>query len=529
MRTSKDKFDEDQTYPVTANFSDASGIRWKTRVQINGIDVGKISKIEHVRDAKGRPTAQVTMQILDDYKLYANAKVRKASESLLGDYRLDVDPGGPQDMCDEYGECPREGFACQRGLCIRSCSQTMECPAPMECVDAVCTYPLLGQEGQAQIGDVQSVSDLDEIQHQLKIVARNVAKVSESVANVFGGPDGEGSLRNILNSVEDSTQVLAETLKRNDERVDQIILNIRAVSDDIRRQLHAGGDIKRSTENIASITEKLDEVAGSIRDMMESANGEDASVRSTLEELNKSMKHIAEITRKIDEGEGAVGALVNERKIVDDVQETVSDINELVGGIARLQTEIYWRSQYEIPLQGDNDEIQSAVKNILGIRIRPKPDKYYLIEVVSDPRGRSTRTIETVSVDDGTPVKTETTTINFEDLKFSAQFAKRFFFLTLRFGIIENSGGVGADLNFFNDDLELRLDAFDFTRRNPNDQTKIFPRFRAALSYEFFDHIAIQAGIDDPLNDRLRTVFVGGVLTFTDEDLKTILPFAPRF
>jgi phospholipid/cholesterol/gamma-HCH transport system substrate-binding protein len=376
-------------------------------------------------------------------------------------------------------------------------------------------------------------------------VARNVAKVSESVANVFGGPEGEGSLRNILKDVESSmgsidqaSRLLANTLDRNDERVDDIIANIQTISDEIAKTVGAGGDIKQSAENIASLTSKLDSIASSLNDMMESTNAGDSSVRSTVEELNKTMKHLSEIARKIDEGEGTVGRLINDDELVHTVETAAEDIGELLGGLSRLQTEIEWRAQYEVPFSGETRELEAAVKNILRLRLKPKPDKYYLIEVVSDPRGKSTRIIETetvsscpVGTDQGcTEVsrqKTETTTIAFDDLKFSFQFAKRFYFLTLRFGILENTGGVGFDLNFFDDDLELRFDAFDFTRRDPDQQVKIFPRFRFAASYEFFDHVGIQAGIDDPFNDRLRTWFVGGLLRFTDEDLKMLLAVAP--
>ena len=93
MKTSKDKFSDEATYPVYADFVDASGIRWKTRVQINGIDVGKIGGIEHLRLDNGRLVARVTVRILNDYTVYQDAAIKKAAESLLGDFRLDLDPG----------------------------------------------------------------------------------------------------------------------------------------------------------------------------------------------------------------------------------------------------------------------------------------------------------------------------------------------------------------------------------------------------------------------------------------------------
>ena len=69
MNTNKDKFDEDNTYALLADFKDASGLRAKTRVQINGIDVGKIGKIEHVRGPDKRLVARVTLRIANEFEI----------------------------------------------------------------------------------------------------------------------------------------------------------------------------------------------------------------------------------------------------------------------------------------------------------------------------------------------------------------------------------------------------------------------------------------------------------------------------
>ena len=80
---------------------------------------------------------------------------------------------------------------------------------------------------------------------------------------------------------------------------------------------------------------------------------------------------------------------------------------------------------------------------------------------------------------------------------------------------------------YLEDKLEFRLDMFDFDRRDPEDNESIFPRIRTTGLFEFYDHIYLQAGLDDPLNKELRTWFFGGVLRFTDEDLKALLTIAP--
>src|SRR4051812_1435672 len=73
---------------VYAYFKDASGLGTKSRVQIAGIAVGEISQIEleGVR-------AKVFLKIRRNVGLKVDASLTKRSESLLGDYLLDLNPG----------------------------------------------------------------------------------------------------------------------------------------------------------------------------------------------------------------------------------------------------------------------------------------------------------------------------------------------------------------------------------------------------------------------------------------------------
>jgi phospholipid/cholesterol/gamma-HCH transport system substrate-binding protein len=134
-------------------------------------------------------------------------------------------------------------------------------------------------------------------------------------------------------------------------------------------------------------------------------------------------------------------------------------------------------------------------------------------------------------------------TITTESIKFSAQFAKRYSFLTLRFGIIESTGGIGADLNlairfpwntrWIEDALVLKVDAFNFSI-----EALRFPRLRATVRFTPFEHVYVNAGMDDILNtqnrdaltNRLisgRDFFVGAGIYFTDADIKSLLPVLP--
>jgi phospholipid/cholesterol/gamma-HCH transport system substrate-binding protein len=492
MRTSKNQFSSSETYVLYADFEDASGIRYKTQLQINGIDVGKIDGITHVREPSGRLKARVKLSLLKDYPVYENAILRKVPESLLGDFRLDLDPGTP-------------------------------------------AAPVIPPGGI--IPHVQSRSDLEQIEESLKNVTSNVNQVTESLSHVLAGPEGEGSIKAILENVErsmraieETTRAVSEMVTRNDQVIDGIINNVGRFSGEMATMAGPGGDLRKLTDNLATLSSRLDHIAASVDSMVGGDHelpGGRGEIRETLDNLNDSVARLNSITRKIDEGQGTLGRVVNDPTLINKVEDTVSDAQQIVGGVSRLQTEIELRSQYEVPFRSKDPSQVAGVKNFLALRLIPRPDKYYLLEAISDPRGTQTRRV--VQTDsNGVLNSVEVIDTSFNTLKFSAEFAKRYYFLTLRFGIIENTGGLGADFIGLNERLELRFDAFDFTRRDPANDRYIYPRFRTTGMFNFMNHLWVQAGIDDPFNSTLRTWFLGGVLRFTDEDLKSLLVVAPK-
>ena len=498
MQTGKSEFSKDNSYIVYADFSDASGIRGKTRVQVNGLDIGRIADIGHHRRKDGSLTARVTLRIGDQYTIYKDARVKKAAESLLGDYRLDLILGNPN-----TGELQPGGV----------------------------------------ISEVQSVSDMDAIQSELRDIASNVNKVTQSLATVLSGPSAESSIESIIRGIERSmgaiektTNLFAENVSRNERFVDSILRDVEQVTGSVASATGAEGELFQLAQNLASLSEKLDNIAGQVEVSLlggDSENSEDGALRTGVRDLSQSLDNLRKVTDQLTTTDSTMGALLNDRQLIEGLEETVSSVGELVGDLSRVKTEVELKSVYEIPFSPDGYEggidIQSAIKNTLGLRIVPRPDSYYMFEAVADPRGKQTRTFTSTSSidDDGETVSTtDVTETAFNDLKFSAQFAKRYNWLTLRFGIIENTGGLGLNFHTLDDQLEFQLDAFDFDRRDPNNNF-LSPRIRLSTLFEFYNHLWIQGGWDDPLNTELQTWYLGGMLRFNDEDLKTIMSIAP--
>jgi phospholipid/cholesterol/gamma-HCH transport system substrate-binding protein len=264
-------------------------------------------------------------------------------------------------------------------------------------------------------------------------------------------------------------------------------------------------------------------------------------VRQAVAKLNDTLQKLDEVVGKIHEGKSVAGRLLSDEKMGRELSGTVSSVSEYVERLDRLQIQVQLRSEWLL-----NQTLQSngrpGSKIYFSARILPRPDKYYLLELVSDPRGVNTITTSTVDTQvGGQTTRTLTTTnVNEQKLTFSAQFAKRYGPLTFRIGIIEGSGGAGADLHLLNDSLQFSFSMYQFDRafQSPTatSSSAYYPRAKFWANYYLLQHFFLTTGVDDFLN-RFQTgnlpggrkfnvgtdVFFGGGVYFTDEDLKTLI------
>lgn len=480
MFARKGGLSEKDSISVWAYFRDASGLSAKSRVQIAGIAVGEISGIT-LEGAR----AKVWLRIRKDVELHEDAVLTKRSESLLGDYLLDLSPGTEQ-------------------------------------------TPLMPDNGQ--IRRVVDQQGMEAVFQSLSQITADIQQVTAALRDVLGGEKGAGSLQHIVENLIRLSDSVDQTVRASGERLNAILTNFQGVSEDVRGLTRENeAEVTRIVDNIEGITKDVREVLTTVKKVV-GTNQNDlqegvASLKETMQKLDRTLGNLEEITHTVKEGNGVVGTLLTDKQLGQKLTDAVSDVTDYANRITNLQTEVGLQSTYLVA--------QGRSKNSLSLRLIPKPDKYYLLEIIDDPRGLvETQIVQTNPPASGQPVE-QTQKVTKETFKLSAQFAKRYYFTTLRFGLIESTGGVGADLHFLDDALTLKMDAFNFSAEELR-----YPRLRASLRAQAFDHLFMTAGLDDILNAQQRDTatrrliagrdfFFGGGIYFTDDDLKALLPSIP--
>jgi phospholipid/cholesterol/gamma-HCH transport system substrate-binding protein len=239
-----------------------------------------------------------------------------------------------------------------------------------------------------------------------------------------------------------------------------------------------------------------------------------ANLKNASAKLDNTLFAAEKVLAKIERGEGTLGKLVNDNTAHVSLTDTLDGINRYVRKTEALKTFLDYRLEYQTE--------PSEFKHYVNLRLQPSADKYYLIGVVDDPRGKLSTT-DTTTVTDGVTTNTQSDSYS-NKLTFSAQVAKRFSGLTLRGGVMESTGGVGADYEILKDRLTVGVDAFNFARKGNQP-----PHLKAFGNYDIVKNLFITGGVDDILNNEksLRTFFLGFGIKFEDEDLKTVLGAVP--
>jgi phospholipid/cholesterol/gamma-HCH transport system substrate-binding protein len=469
------------TYQVYAVFDDVLGVAKRSRVVMAGIEVGYIDSIE-LEGARAR----LNIRIRSDVQLYRDASIAKISESLLGDKLIDLSPG-----------------------------KDIEHPIP---------------DG-GQIVNVYEERDFGELFRKLDLITEDIRTVTHSLANTIGDFDREDSLGGVMRRMTEISKNVAELTQRVNESFQTGSDKVQRILDDVAG-VTAGtrGRYQEILDGIQAVTTDMRTLLANLNDIV-GRGGEDwkdsvGGMKETLQKASRSLENIDNITRKIDEGQGTLGRLVNDDKVLDKAEGVLDDASTFTSKLARLQTIIDLRSEYHIR--------QNAAKNYLALKLVPKSDKYYMLEVIDDPRGAVS--VESKKEcgynDDGDYICTVTdSTTTKDEFKFSIQFAKRFYWLGLRFGIIEGTGGLGMNWYFLNDDLEFRFDVFQFGKNEYGDAS--LPRLKAMVMYRptwLANHIYLAGGVDDVFNQEPTAsqkkssfdYFFGAGIHFDDEDLKAI-------
>ena len=214
-------------YQLEGVFSNVSGLRTKSPVELAGVDVGVVKKVKPYRNK-----ALVTFAIDDDVILSTGSKAFLRTRGFLGDAYLEVVPGDPD-------------------------------------------LPLL-KDGD-RIENTFVGGDINDMMNRFNDIADDVKTMS--------GQARETTMPNL----DQLVSTLKEVALRNEKNFDRIAENLAVLSERLRQIVEEGGeDANQAMGRINSIAQKIDEGRGTLGKLV---NDEETveKLNTAVESLNEAL------------------------------------------------------------------------------------------------------------------------------------------------------------------------------------------------------------------------------------------------
>jgi phospholipid/cholesterol/gamma-HCH transport system substrate-binding protein len=337
-------------------------------------------------------------------------------------------------------------------------------------------YDFIDSEEAAGIENL--IKDTSEVLADVKLVVRSL---KDSIA-----PQGEVSpIKKILADVQElvaNTKEVTATLKRvtgnNEEKINALMDNLEAFSADLAYQSD-----RNNGDSVMS------------------------DVKATLANTKKLTAELGDIIADLKKGKGTLGKILVEDEIADQVKDTLSSVKKIVGKADALRTELSIFSGVNTVSGGDTEA---------SLRIYPSPERFYHLGIASSEIGPDyEKTIVTTT--NGNTV-TENRKENVKNtLRFNAQIGRRIHDFDFRGGLIESTGGLGADYRLNALAAKLTADIFDFKKGKG-------VNLRVGAEAQVWNVLYGRVSANDSLRKTRNGTFSAG-LRFNDEDLKGLIGF----
>jgi phospholipid/cholesterol/gamma-HCH transport system substrate-binding protein len=278
----------EHTFPAQAKFTSVSGLTENGRVEIAGVEVGRIHKI-HLVDGQ----AVVDLMLRPGLNLRQDAGARIRTKGMLGEKYIDLDLGNLVTP-----PLPPGGTITKTESAVEFDQLLSKVPALLD--------------------------DFRPILNDFRPILNDIKAVSGSLQKVLGTQEGENNLKAMLTNFSETSKTLnrvAKNLERGEGSLGKLLKD-----DGIYREVQgAVKEIRVAVNNLSAFSEKLTKGEGTIAKL--------ANDKGLFEQAQQAVARLNRVAKKIDEADGTLGKLVNDKSLYDDAKKALKNVNQAAEGI----------------------------------------------------------------------------------------------------------------------------------------------------------------------------------------------------
>ncbi len=294
FKLGEEAFTPKDTYKLYAVFENVSGLTKGAKIEMAGVNIGKVGDIELTPDGK----AKVELIIYKKYKIQDDAEAYIKTYGVLGDKFVDIKPGKSQHYLEANSIIAKTHSPISMDDILASIGPTLEGLKEL----------LSTEEGKQNLKEL--VSNVKEISKSFKIIAKKIEKGQGTLGKLIN----DDTLYKNLTASTKSLKHIAEQIESGQGTLGKLVKD---------EQLYK--KLTQTVANLENISEKLKNGEGTLGKLMT-----DDKLYRDLKAVSSGLKRMI---ANIEQGKGTLGKLYKDDSLYIEAKKTLRSVNRAAQGV----------------------------------------------------------------------------------------------------------------------------------------------------------------------------------------------------
>jgi phospholipid/cholesterol/gamma-HCH transport system substrate-binding protein len=253
----------------------------------------------------------VSLLFVNNFRFGPAGHVYTASFKFLGDLKSDspikyaggIDVGRVKDIRFYNGMAAVDMLITQPGFKLRKDSQVAIYSTSLLGTKYVQVMSDLGTGEELKTGEVLEGKDSNNLDKTFS----QLGDVLETFETMMGDPKAKENFIHSIDNLNKTTDTLYQLVTDSRSKIEKIISDVSASSGDASELVT---NMKKVSRSLNSLTQAMDK----------------KDVKATMDNLNSTLKNMNQLTQDIHDGKGAIGVLMQDPKVGDDVKKLVEEL-----------------------------------------------------------------------------------------------------------------------------------------------------------------------------------------------------------
>ncbi len=327
---------------LKVQFQDVRGLRKGAPVWIFGTEVGSVRKIDLDRDLGAVVTISLNKNVQGFIKKDARASIM--TMGLLGDKYIELTTGSPKAEGIERGGMIKGSVPVEISEIMETAGLSISKVGDV--INRLDNLILKIDEGEGTLAKfLTDPSIYDNLNRSVKTLSLTLEEVKDSRGTLKMLVEDPSLYQRVVSAVAS----IEEFSKKTNESIGEITRKVNESQGTLKKLVEDPSLYDKTLATVSAIeqlTKNVERISQDIEQFSKGLNEKTGTLKRIIDDpslydnLNQTSAHLSSILKRIDQGEGLAGALLKDKTLIKELEETLQEFRGTAGELKELLKDI---------------------------------------------------------------------------------------------------------------------------------------------------------------------------------------------